>query len=386
MTSASHAAILIQRVQQRTSALEIVYKSHDRWPLRPVRSNCRPRRPIRISVLDSSFNPPTLAHLALAKSRPVHPFPSSPPPTASSSSHRDGNVVDRGDSEREEREERRSEGNVIVNCDGSSLLVSDSEAYMGLNDYDARLLLLSVRNADKSLASTDASYVQRIEMMIRLARKLESELLSTTASTSSTNDDEVDDSSTRPSGGTTNTANVAVAIIDEPTFVRKSSVLLAALQERIQSLLSSSTPAAHPAPTPQLTFLVGLDTLERMFAPRYYPSPDAMLASLSKFLGSPPSGEGSRVVCARRVMSEWIVPGAEDDVSLDKYMRLREDAVVHAAHIFVDDGSVAFFNLNGEEMSLSSSGVRKKVKDGTEWRDMVPPNVADCISQERLYV
>ena len=75
-------------------------------------------RTLHISVLDASFNPPTLAHLALANSLPPQTSPGYPP------------------------------------------------------DFDARLLLLSVRNADKQLKPTDATYEQRIEMLVLLAHDL----------------------------------------------------------------------------------------------------------------------------------------------------------------------------------------------------------------------
>ncbi|KAH8117928.1 hypothetical protein DFH11DRAFT_1808453 [Phellopilus nigrolimitatus] len=186
---------------------------------------------LRIAILDSSFNPPTLAHLALARSaRHSHDDDHSP-------------------------------------C-------------------DARLLLLSVRNADKALKAGDASYEQRLEMMKLLAEELEDQL---------------------SSPGKQESGNVAVAIIDEPTFVRKSAVLHQFLQDRVASLksdsseqvdavLSSPRPTSSPTLVPQikLDFLMGFDTLERFLAPRYYWGIERRHARSAQ------TGDGSSVICAWR--------------------------------------------------------------------------------------
>lgn len=45
----------------------VIYASHARWPLPRDPAQATLRRPLRISVVDSSFNPPHAAHLALAQ-------------------------------------------------------------------------------------------------------------------------------------------------------------------------------------------------------------------------------------------------------------------------------------------------------------------------------
>lgn len=45
----------------------LVYASHARWPLPRDNAALAPSRPVRISVVDSSFNPPHAAHCALAQ-------------------------------------------------------------------------------------------------------------------------------------------------------------------------------------------------------------------------------------------------------------------------------------------------------------------------------
>ncbi|KAF8740077.1 hypothetical protein AX14_008712 [Amanita brunnescens Koide BX004] len=178
----SSIAAAIARVQSRKSTLELL-SSPPKWPLptEPAKT------PLTISILDSSFNPPTRAHLALANSRRPH----------------------------------------------------------GSDDYDARLLLLSVRNADKTLKPGDATHVQRVAMMRLLSHHI------------------------------TNTPdNVAVAIIDEPTFVGKSSQLRSFLKQRIWDA------GAVECPPIQLSFILGFDTLERLVAPRYYGSVEQMTLAL----------------------------------------------------------------------------------------------------------
>ncbi|KAG9124626.1 hypothetical protein FRC07_010874 [Ceratobasidium sp. 392] len=185
----------VDRLTSGSTRFELVYTTRPSWP-QHIPSNPTPSS-TRISVLDSSFNPPTLAHLALASSSPE----------------------------------------------------------------DARLLLLSISNADKAPKPGDATPVQRLEMMVALAEELAGQ---------------------GPS--------VAVAALNEPRFVGKSTLLLEQLSKRSAQLGDAETS------TIELAFQMGWDTIIRVFAPRYYPSPDAMLASFKHFFGP----EGSSILCARR--------------------------------------------------------------------------------------
>jgi len=96
------------------SPFQLVFSSHPGWPrpapgasVKPSRSTSPSQpRELRISCLDSSFNPPTRAHQALASA----PYP-----------------------------------------------LAKADQWQG-GEYDAHLLLLSVRNVDKVLSSGDADY------------------------------------------------------------------------------------------------------------------------------------------------------------------------------------------------------------------------------------
>lgn len=310
---ASHALQLLQRVQHGTSPVELIYTAHERWPFRPGQT-IHTRPTLRISVLDSSFNPPTLAHLALANSlSPLSFHPATRQPA-------------------------------------SSLQVS-------AEPYDARMLLLSVRNADKLLKPGDASFVQRLEMMYLLSHDIRST-----------------DPDNAESGGESSqiSGNVAVAIIDEPTFVRKSTVLprflrtkLAAIVESTDSRkdISNKRDTSCLSPFLMLTFLLGFDTFVRLFSPKYYPSKQAMMQMLQAFL----SREDCRIVCAHRGNAST-------------------DAVFGVADQFITSKRIAFIDIGAEEQTYSSSEVRAKIATGDwTWRRLVTNAIADYIIKQGIY-
>ncbi|KAI6123534.1 hypothetical protein EV401DRAFT_2260607 [Pisolithus croceorrhizus] len=292
---------LLQKLQQGRSTLELVHTPHECWPFRPGQFTGKSCPALRVSVLDSSFNPPTLAHLALAKSRPPSPE----------------GTTDHG--------------------------VSASE-----NDYDARLLLLSVRNAEKSLMPGDATYVQRLEMMYLLSLDGRHGLLISA---------DIND-------------NVAIAIIDQPIFVGKSTILHSFLRSRLASLhlsLSAGTEAIH---RPKLTFLMGFDTLVRLFSPKYYASEEEMTGLLQDFLS--PEGQDCRIICARRV-----------NVTIDEAVQKR---VMTTFREFIDRDRIHFLNIGEDEQSFSSTDVRATVAAGMDnWRRQVTDHIADYIIENRLY-
>jgi len=272
----------IERIQRGLASVVFVYKSHDRWPLP---SNLpKFNRTLQISVLDSSFNPPTLAHRTLF---------SSPNPFASTF------------------------------------------------DYDAKLLLLSVRNADKLLKPGDATLVQRLEMMIMLAQEARH------------------DEALPP--------NVAVAIIDQPTFVGKSSSLRQFLHSHLTGLLSNPDHGIDF----QLLFLIGFDTLERIVSPRYYLSEEEMHRSLRVFLSE--AGDNSRLVCARR-------PG------LTPIGSNSERSTFKTAEDFSDSQRLALIDIEDTVATVSSTRIRHQIATGdTTWIDATTAILAHYIQDHNLY-
>lgn len=326
-----HFETLIHRLKTGTSNVELVYVPHDHWPfaepqsIKVAANGTRAQSRLRISVLDSSFNPPTLAHRALASvTLPPHL--------------------------------------------GSEDYPSSADEV----DFDARLLLLSVRNADKALKPTDATYVQRLEMMVLLAKDMMTKPTHESATSREA-------TSVHEEQG-----NVAVAIIDEPTFVGKSRILqdFLSLQSTSDSGAftprqseSSLLPDAH-APRPQLTFVVGIDTLERILSPRYYSSEESMRDSLRQLLS--PGGDDSHLVCARRITPGLLVPEHQ-----------REQTILRTAQEFLDPDRVTMIDIDETLQAYSSSEVRARIGSGTGdalWKNMVIGSVAEYVTKERLYV
>ena len=329
----------LERIRQGLSTVEVPSVPHNRWPLPSSSSPPHQSSHLNISVLDSSFNPPTLAHLALANIHFSAAF-------------------------------RCTHNPQTPDC----------------CRFHAKLLLLSVRNADKSMKPGDANYDQRVDMMARLAHDVKND---------TTPDHDDMDTFISNEGRKRNygyrTSNTAVALIDEPTFVGKARILLDFFHKRLSSMTSSNSVSAMTSDSPpndnealltrdsrtilpELTFIVGIDTLERLFAPRYYLSEEDMHERLSHFLS--PDGDNCRVICARRV-----TPGL-DAVSEDE----RERKVSEAAKSFIDSNRIALVDIADEVRSLSSSETRAAIlADPRHWTTTVTPSVAEYITQQNLY-
>lgn len=305
---------LLRRLQQQISRFELVYTPHALWPL-PPNTVCT-QEPLRISILDASFNPPTRAHLGLANSR------WSPP------------------------------------------IAEEDNARKGL--YDAKLLLLSVKNADKTLKPGDATYLQRLDMMALLLNHIRPD--NPTGCITSSLEEELN-------------ANVAIAIIDEPTFVGKSATLLAHLRDRLTAAQQQEV---------ELSFLVGMDTLERLFSPRYYASEEAMISSLRKFFSPGPEGDNSRIVCARRAS---LPVSQSSSSSLSNQFNGNQELTL--AQEFINSRRILIIDMGDELSTYSSTSVRRAVSSlgtvdhdqngASAWRKLVTKDVADYIVRERLY-
>ena len=327
----AHIDTLMHRLKTGVSSVELLYVPHDRRPLSSLvhpSTPCDRKARLRISVLDSSFNPPTLAHSALS-SVPMPP-------------------------------------SIAADCTSSSRSA----------DFDARLLLLSVRNADKALKPTDATYKQRAEMMELLAQDIITE--NTSPSGTAESDDDVQRSAEDSTLG-----NIAVGLIDEPTFVGKSHILREFIHQRLASLSGAASPSpAGPSAAPfmhvaqaQLTFVVGIDTLERILSPRYYASEEAMRTALHQFLSA--DGDDSYLICARRITPGLLVAEHE-----------REEAVLRTAKEFIDPDRVTMVDIGEKIQEYSSSEVRQRIGSGqadTVWRRMVTDAIAKYIDEQRLY-
>lgn len=300
--------------------------------------------------------------------------------------------------------------------DDSAINPTSGEEEHDDDDYDARLLLLSVKNADKELKAGDVGYEERMEMMRIMALDIEESVADSQA----------------PASSSPEQANIAIALIATPNFTSKSTILNGALTTRLSDLLRAEAMshypplAMHGAPVggedetvspakkneeegdsatsnqdsdaagdlgtttvapPQCVFLLGADTLERLFAPRYYGHADdadkdkdetneeRMMGQLSRMLSDEYStGDAARVVCAQRV-----TPNSQ--------RRDGEDGVPEEAKTFVEGGKIMMLDIGLDEQTYSSSAVRAGVatKEG-EWKKMVSPTIASYIAQHRLYI
>ncbi|KAG9103796.1 hypothetical protein FRC06_007915 [Ceratobasidium sp. 370] len=279
----------VDRLTSGSTRFELVYTTHPSWP------QPSPSTITRISVVDSSFNPPTLAHLALA--------------SASSPS-------------------------------------------------DARLLLLSISNADKKPKPGDATPAQRLEMMVTVAEELAGRGL-----------------------------GVAIGALNEPRFVGKSTLLLEQLAQKSLELngatglgglfpvlwyLSLKKNIVDTLPNIELTFHMGWDTIIRVFAPRYYPSPDAMFASFEHFFGP----EKSSILCARRPPALALSTSVPTTLSDEESEFLSSPCVAP----FYQQGKIKIVDLDPSVQGISSSGVWGG--DAEKW---CLEGVARYIREHQLY-
>lgn len=231
-----------------------------------------------IAVLDSSFNPPHLAHEAIASSS----FPTFPPTTPQTPDL--------------------------------------------TNPYTSRLLLFSLRNVDKTLKATDASLLQRFEMMTFLAERVE-----------------------RITG-----QGVGIGLLNEPTFAGKA--------EMVQEWLKRE----RGIDKVQMSFLMGTDTLIRCFVPRYYPK--GMRETMDPFFKT------CYIISAQR---------GEDETS-----RGVEEGVLEGPEVqdWVAQGRVRLSGSFKEgRQEISSTSVRDAIKGSGSLEGLVSREVEDYIRSECLY-
>jgi nicotinamide-nucleotide adenylyltransferase len=332
----------------------------------------REKRPIRISVLDSSFNPPTKAHLALA---------SSPPPPS--------RFMSQGGSSDTPKAQLSSGNNTEAGKKQDS----------GMQTYDAHMLLLSVTNADKKLKPGDATYQQRLEMMTLLAHEIE---YSNEIATPSSFD-------------------LCVAAIDEPTFVGKSRKLRKAVARKLSLLsngsghsgqygLDSDMPAIDESTSAEwekeinLVFVLGFDTVTRLFDPRFYGSMETMRNSLRSFFAPvAEGGDESSVVCARRLLPTINQAGDKSSVEETRGdqgqgQSLTSGMSEEELHFFTspevrgywESGKVSLMeDLRLELQTISSTKARSSLAEplesDKEIRRLLPSSIANYVFQRGLY-
>jgi nicotinamide-nucleotide adenylyltransferase len=375
LSSSRLASRLAVVAQPDYTSLDVFWASHPRWPLPPGSRNtfsnsghetttkdeeeAGEEEEIHIGIFDSSFNPPTLAHFEIAGTSfpSAHPESFSITTDPSSTSSRD----DAADSKR------------IAKGHGND------KSRRGRCGYTAKLLLLSARNVDKPpthLGDEDAegqkeqerkvrenaTAVERVEMMVLQARRMAAASSSSSSMEEQNRNDVQEEESS---------SNIAVAVLNFPTFVGKSRIIHSWLDQTLPELLQDLKPeSTSPARTPRvrLSFLIGSDTLTRLFRPAYYPpsssfpeiGPD-METQLKYFFEQ----DRSRIVCVRR----YLKPGERGEE--ERFVR-EDDGCKQWAKSggirFVEESETAGGTgagagvKSGEEMGLiSSTLIRQRV-------------------------
>ena len=199
------------------------------------------------------------------------------------------------------------------------------------------LLLLSVQNADKG--NVPESFENRIEMMYLMAKDLSYKL--------------------------SLTHNVSIGLTKHARFVDKSLSILDylhhnELHERTENRI-------------KMTFLVGFDTLIRIFNPLYY-LPDKFSSSLDEFMKS------TDIFCLTR--NDKKISLEEQAKYIEKIREgNHEDIPQHWSQ------SIFLSKNKGEIIGLiSSSNVRENILSGkTDWYKNVIPEIRDFIVNEKLY-
>jgi nicotinamide-nucleotide adenylyltransferase len=183
--------------------------------------------------------------------------------------------------------------------------------------------------------------------------------------------------------------NVAVAAIDEPTFVGKSRVLRTVIEQR----LSSTTNTNGGQPSFHLYFLLGWDTLIRLFDPRFYHDDSVkMNRALRRFFADKQdNGDASRVVCARRPSCSSTKEENESNEDIETERRFMQSDDVKE---YVVSGKIVMIDLPADVRGISSTKVRNTIKgpgNGAQidqdnpLGDLVSTKVVKYISEERLY-
>ncbi|KAI8801445.1 hypothetical protein BJ742DRAFT_685092 [Cladochytrium replicatum] len=263
--------------------MEIIASTSPDWPQpkggRPTDS------PHAILILDSSFNPPTLAHLRTC----VWPLESP--------------------------------------------------------QFDAVLLLFSIANADKGVS---ADVDRRCELMKLLSDHIVE-----------------DTTSWLP------LLNVAVGVVNAARFVDKASLL--------QQYLGNGSY--------RLYFIVGVDTLVRFFAPKYYERTD-MAAVLDSFFDDPVVGSVSRSGCegsvdqgglgARLLCADRMSDGGPMDI----FTLVRDDPIKrrHSERILTPDG----WDDRGDVLMAMSSTEARRLLDSAGGIEMAAKQRLELILPTRI--
>ncbi|TLS30989.1 hypothetical protein PpBr36_03060 [Pyricularia pennisetigena] len=231
------------------------------------------------------------------------------------------------------------------------------------------VLLLAVNNADK--APKPASFEQRLAMMNALAQDVYEEL-------AGDDDAGADDASDGGGDHDGHRFGIDLALTTLPYFHDKSAAL-AAVEET-----AFEPPRAGRHPVEQV-FLIGYDTLIRLFNPKYYSrtaengeAVNGIREALSPLFGR------ARMRLTLRADADW--GGREDQLAyLEKVTH--GDALEQAGGLKEWASRIEVAEAGDAQGLVSSTSAREAASKG-DWarlRELVPPRVAAWVKDERLY-
>ncbi|RHZ81051.1 hypothetical protein Glove_126g9 [Diversispora epigaea] len=286
---------------------KLTYSTSPNWPYGKNKNlnNNNKTRITRIAILDSSFNPPTKAHIQLLI----------------------------------------QSVNTITNMYSPQAQGSHEKNNLSSSFFDACLLLYATKNVDKILSSSDIGPIDRLLMMENLVEYI--------------NVDKDNDNNNNEA-----LQNIAVGIVTHGRFINKTQ----ALHSFFSSLKNSNN--ISPSNNISFYFIVGFDTIVRLFDFRYYSN---LRSELSLFF------ESSNLICANR--EGFGGKEAEDaffDSDIVKEIIGKRDAIEGGG----EGEKLIRIKLDNEIAKISSTNVRKIVSE--EWNKNNKNNVSYEERMERI--
>lgn len=313
----------------------------------PSHSSAAAARKCRtLVVLDSSFNPPTLAHMQMATSA---------------------------------LQDLREQQSIAAALRGGS-----AGQRHGLTDDVRLLLLLAVNNADK--APKPATFEERLLMMGAFAGDIQRAWRTLEKQTEAQEEDEHaralanEDEPTLP---------VDIGLTTHPYFHDKSAAIAASPEYDFHSTQADNSGEPH---TSQI-FLAGYDTLIRIFTPKYYTSPvpeagidPPQLDKTPMQMALDPFFARAQLRVTMRTDDDW--GGREDQLGyLERIMHGTELEEVGgrrdwARRVELVEG----MSGDAEGGAVSSTLAREAVKarDWARLRQLVPSGVASLVEKEAV--
>jgi nicotinamide-nucleotide adenylyltransferase len=263
---------------------KIIFKNLENWPflLNSFISNKQQQHTTRIAILDSSFNPPTKAHLKLLE-------------------------------------------NSIINYN------NNSQNFI----FHASLLLYSINNVDKITSSSDAKLIDRLIMMKILASCI---------------------INSQKSNNNSLLQNLAVGVTTQARFIDKANAIHSSFNNNSNNNSNNNI---------SLYFIMGFDTIIRLFNPNYY---NDIKKELGEFFTK------NYIICANR-------DGHNND-EIEKFLNndiVKEIVNINNNNNNIHEKKILRIILNEEISRISSSKVRELIKNNSNIESSSQNNLKELL-------